>query len=67
MSGVGPQPLCFAEIRGLTSAVRYNLSVIVLASASPRRQELLRNAGIPFTVHPANISEIPQASGVACL
>ncbi len=53
--------LCFAEIRGLTSDVRYNLSVIVLASASPRRQELLRNAGIPFTVHPANIPEIPQA------
>jgi septum formation protein len=50
-----------AEIRGLTSDVGYNLSVIVLASASPRRQELLRNAGIPFTVHPANISEIPQA------
>jgi septum formation protein len=35
--------------------------VIVLASASPRRQELLRNAGIPFTLHPAHISEIPQA------
>lgn len=31
--------------------------MLVLASASPRRQELLRNAGIPFTVCPANISE----------
>jgi septum formation protein len=31
----------------------------VLASASPRRQELLRNAGIPFTVYPANIPEVP--------
>jgi septum formation protein len=41
------------------SGVRYNRSVIVLASASPRRQELLRNAGIPFTVCPANIPEIP--------
>jgi len=30
---------------------------IVLASASPRRQELLRNAGIPFTVRPASIDE----------
>ena len=30
---------------------------IVLASASPRRQELLRNAGIPFTVQPADINE----------
>jgi len=30
---------------------------LVLASASPRRAELLRNAGIPFTVDVANISE----------
>jgi septum formation protein len=34
---------------------------IVLASASPRRQELLRNAGIPFTVQPADINETPLA------
>src|ERR1700757_678361 len=34
--------------------------MLVLASASPRRQELLRNAGIPFTVQPTNIPEIPQ-------
>ena len=33
--------------------------MLVLASASPRRQELLRNAGIPFTVYPANIPELP--------
>lgn len=33
--------------------------MLVLASASPRRQELLRNAGIPFTVSPANIPEVP--------
>ena len=32
---------------------------IVLASASPRRQELLRNAGIPFEAQPANIPEDP--------
>lgn len=31
--------------------------MLVLASASPRRQELLRNAGIAFAVHPANIPE----------
>ncbi len=31
---------------------------IVLASASPRRQELLRNAGIDFVVHPSNIEEV---------
>jgi len=30
---------------------------LVLASASPRRQELLRAAGIPFTVKPANVEE----------
>jgi septum formation protein len=38
--------------------VRYNQAeMLVLASASPRRQELLRNAGIPFIVHPADIDE----------
>ena len=35
--------------------------MLVLASASPRRQELLRNAGIPFRVYPANIPELPLA------
>src|SRR5260370_21018173 len=30
---------------------------LVLASASPRRAELLRNAAIPFTVDPAHIDE----------
>jgi septum formation protein len=34
---------------------------LILASASPRRQELLRNAGILFTVQAADISEIPIA------
>jgi septum formation protein len=31
----------------------------VLASASPRRQELLKNAGIEFVVRPSDIPEIP--------
>jgi septum formation protein len=31
--------------------------MLVLASASPRRQELLRNAGIAFEVQPADIPE----------
>jgi septum formation protein len=35
--------------------------MIVLASASPRRQELLRNAGIPFAVQAADILETPRA------
>lgn len=30
---------------------------LILASASPRRQELLRNAGISFSVQPANVPE----------
>jgi len=34
--------------------------MIVLASASPRRQELLRSAGIPFRVQPAEIDETPH-------
>jgi septum formation protein len=34
---------------------------LILASASPRRSELLRNAGIPFTVEPAHVPE--QALG----
>jgi len=32
---------------------------LLLASASPRRQELLRNAGINFVARPANIPEVP--------
>src|ERR1700722_544041 len=35
--------------------------MLVLASASPRRQELLRNAGIAFTVQPADVDETPLA------
>ena len=35
--------------------------MIVLASASPRRQELLRNAGIAFVVQAADIDETPLA------
>jgi len=35
------------------------IPMLVLASASPRRQELLRNAGIPFEVQPAHIAEDP--------
>jgi septum formation protein len=34
--------------------------MLVLASASPRRQELLRNAGIAFVVQPADIDETPR-------
>jgi septum formation protein len=34
--------------------------MLVLASASPRRQELLRSAAIPFEVQPADIDEVPS-------
>ncbi len=42
--------------------------MLILASASPRRQELLRNAGIPFIVQPADIDEnpLPGESAQAC-
>lgn len=42
--------------------------MLVLASASPRRQELLRNAGISFTVQPAHVDEtpLPGESARAC-
>jgi septum formation protein len=33
---------------------------LVLASASPRRRELLKNAGIPFIVQPSKIPELPR-------
>ena len=34
---------------------------LILASASPRRQELLRHAGIAFSVQPTGIPEVPAA------
>jgi septum formation protein len=33
---------------------------LILASASPRRQELLRAAGVHYEVYPANIAETPR-------
>jgi septum formation protein len=38
---------------------------LILASASPRRSELLRNAGISFTVEPAHIPEQPLSDEAA--
>jgi septum formation protein len=38
-----------------------SVRMLVLASASPRRSELLHNAGISFTVDPAHVPEAPGA------
>jgi septum formation protein len=42
--------------------------MLILASASPRRQELLRNAGIDFLVQPADVAEeiLPGEFPEAC-
>jgi hypothetical protein len=37
-----------------------NPNMLVLASASPRRRELLAQAGFSFEVHPAHIPEDPN-------
>jgi septum formation protein len=42
-----------------TRAACHNSIMLVLASASPRRSELLTQAGYQFQVHPAHISEDP--------
>src|SRR5258708_34826032 len=39
--------------------------MLVLASASPRRQELLRDAGLAFVVQPAHIPEDPRPGEAA--
>ncbi len=41
---------------------RYHADMLVLASRSPRRREILENAGIPFVVRlPAEVDETPHA------
>lgn len=52
--------LLSASYGTLTIRAKSKMSLmLVLASASPRRQELLRNAGIAFEVQPAHITEDP--------
>jgi septum formation protein len=43
------------------------MAMIILASSSPRRAELLRNAGIPFRVRPAHVPEAPTPGEVPLL
>jgi nucleoside triphosphate pyrophosphatase len=45
--------------RKVQSASCHNANMLVLASASPRRSELLTQAGYRFRVHPAHIPEDP--------
>ena len=40
-------------------SLRHNPIMLILASASPRRRELLTQAGFEFQVHPAHIPEDP--------
>lgn len=40
--------------------------MIVLASASPRRQQLLKDAGIEFVVQPSNIPEVRRKNEPPC-
>jgi septum formation protein len=50
-----------SPFEGKWGVIKNRKAMIVLASASPRRQELLRNAGIPFTVQAPDIDETPLA------
>ena len=51
--------------REVKSRAMLRRPVLLLASASPRRQELLKNAGIPFTGQPAYIDETVQPGETA--
>jgi len=53
-------PLIMARVM-IRPAIRIE-SMLILASASPRRAELLRSAGIEFRVHAAEIAEIRRAN-----
>jgi septum formation protein len=53
----------FLSLTGHTGSVAcHNSFMLVLASASPRRSELLTQAGYRFRVHPAQINEDPLPS-----
>ena len=41
------------------------MSCLILASASPRRAELLATIGVPFSVQPADVDETPGSSETA--
>ena len=47
------------RVAALSETVSRRSGMLVLASQSPRRQDLLRQAGIPFIVMPAGVDEEP--------
>jgi septum formation protein len=55
--GLLPGKLTSAGARFMAESRRVPGSALILASASPRRAELLTAAGIPFEVRPAHIDE----------
>jgi septum formation protein len=63
-----PARSLLAAMRPAKAATRTMTSMLVLASASPRRQELLHNARIAFEVQPAHIDEdfLPDEPAQAC-
>jgi nucleoside triphosphate pyrophosphatase len=58
-SSTGKELLTFRENAAFPRCSRIVAMPLVLASASPRRSELLRNAGIRFLVDPAHLQEAP--------
>jgi len=50
-------PLARRGQRQAVAAISDNEEMLILASQSPRRSELLTQIGIPFIVHPAHIAE----------
>lgn len=51
---------CGGVFRGRSEFTIIRMLCLILASASPRRSELLRNARIPFEVDPAHVPEEPN-------
>lgn len=43
----------------------FTVKTLILASASPRRKQILKELGIRFTVQPGSFDEPPHAKGVA--
>jgi septum formation protein len=60
MSLTQPQISAQSEISKLESL--HSEIAVILASASPRRQEILRNLGLEFAIIPSDIDETPHLS-----